>query len=172
MNLNENHNLKIKDLSINQIIPNTINDIAITIESNCHTLYLPDNFNGDRFRTFKRSRGGMFSKDVLNFSRGFKHGKYLLILNDTEKMIVRLIEDEELLMFQNLKLIDGILKDKSYMLLKTLQRGDKLTSTKRYIVKINSDDDAEVEVMNVNLPVPSKVEDDQDYTTRSISLFD
>ena len=171
MNLNENH-IKVKDLSINQIIPNTIFDVTINIDNDHHTIYLPVNFNGDRFRTFKKSRGGMFSKDVLNFSRGFKHGKYLLILTDIEKMIVRLIEDEEILMFQSLRLIDGIIKDKSYMLLKTLQRGDKLTSTKKYIEKINSDNNEEVEVMNVNLPVQDTVEDDQDYTIRSISLFD
>jgi hypothetical protein len=172
MNLNENHNLKVKDLSINQLIPNTIYDVAINIEKGHHTIYFPVNFNGDRFKTFRKSRGGMFSKDVLNFSRGFKHGKYLLILNDTEKIIVRLIEDEEMSMFQSLKLVDGIIKDKSYMLLKTLQRGDKLTDTKKYIDKINSDDVEEVEVMNVNLPVQSTVEDDHDYTIRSISLFD
>ena len=108
----------------------------------------------------------------MAYHKGREHGKYLLIEGNGERKIVRLIDDEEILLFQTLRLINGIVKDKPYMLLKKIESGEKLTGNEGYIKK-NSEYESikNEEVININ-PVAIVIEDDHDYNTSSISLFD
>ena len=168
---NEESELKIKDLKMGQIIPQAFENAVITMYDNRHQIVLGDTMNGDKFKTFRKSKGGMFTKDSLLYSRGHDHGKYLLIEGNGERKIVRLIEDEELLLFQTLRLIHGIVKDKPYMLLKKLEKGEKLSSSEIYIKKNSEQEDVAEEVINIG-PVAIPAEDDHDSITSSVSLFD
>jgi len=169
---NEEEELKIKDLSIKDLIPQAFKEITITFEKGSHCVNMGVGMNQDKYKTFRKSKGGMFSRDSLAYSRGNEHGKYLLIEGNGNRKIVRIIEDEELLLFQTLKLINGIIKDKPYMLLKELAEGQKITGTTEYIKK-NSEHDEIIEevVMNV-VPTSIEVEDDHESVGSSVSLFD
>ena len=165
-------NLNIKDLSIKELLPQSLNNVTITVYEGRHTLFLSEGLDKAKFKTFKKSRGGMFSKDVLNYSRGKDHGKYVLIEGKGERKIVRLIEDDELFLFQTFKLVGGIIKDKPFMLLKDLQEGQKFTENVKYIKEINREDLETEEVMSINPQVTAELEDDHDSTGTSVSLFD
>jgi len=128
--------------------------------------------DGPKFKTFRKSNGGVFNRDVLAYKRGKEYGKYVLIEGNRERKIVRLIEDEELLLFQTLRLVKGIVKDKPYMLLRKLGEKEKLTSSGRYIEKENSEHDIEVEPMVITPQVIAGDDEDIDITTTSVSLFD
>lgn len=168
---NDPENLEVKDLDISQLVPQFYNDVVISIFEGYHTLFLPSNMEKGKFRTFRRSAGGIFSKDVLNFSREKDHGKYLLLEGKGERKIVRLIEDEELTMFKHLKLVKGILKDKPYMILKNLDEKEKLSSTGRYI-KENSELEEVEETINIEPHVIAEEDDEYNSNTSSVSLFD
>jgi len=163
--------LKIKDLKMKDIIPQAFNEIIIYQDGNEHAVYMTETMNGDKFKTFRRSKGGVFLRDSLAYSREKEHGNYLLIEGNGERKIVRLIEDEELLLFQTLKLIHGIVKDKPYMLLKKLQPGEKLSSADRYIKK-NSEHEVVQEEVMATVPLALPVEDDPETLSSSVSLFD
>lgn len=163
--------INVKDLKMGELYPQSYNGTVITIMDGYHTLCLPDGMEKGKFKTFRKSAGGIFSKDLLNFSRNKEHGKYVLIEKKGERKIVRLIEDEELTTFKHLKLVKGILKDKPYMVLRTLSENDKLTSAERYI-KENSEELATDEVMAVNPQVTASDDDDHETNGTSVSLFD
>jgi len=168
---NEDFELKIKDLKMSDILPQSLGEVVILVNGKEHCLVLSDGMNGDKYRTFRKSRGGIFSRDSLAYHRGKKYGKYLLIEGGNERKIVRLIEDDELLLFQTLKLIHGIVKDKPFMLLKKLEENQNLTSTREYIKK-NSEYEEEIDDMiNIN-PTSVEIEDDHESIVSSISLFD
>jgi hypothetical protein len=170
-NDDELDDIKIKDLKISDIIPQSYNDVIITIMDGYHTLHLPPTMEKGKFKTWRKSAGGMFSKDVLNFSRKKEHGKYVLIEGRGERKIVRLIEDEELNEFKHFKLVKGIVKDKPYMILKKLSPGEKLTNTRRYI-KENSEHVEIEETINITPQMLSNSDDDYDTNVSSVSLFD
>ena len=117
-------NLDIKDLDIKDLIPQSFNGTIVTVMNDKHTIQLPDGMDGPKFKTFRKSNGGVFNRDVLAWKRGKEHGKYVSIEGHGERKIVRLIEDDEMLLFQTLKLIKGIVKDKPYMLVRNLEPGD------------------------------------------------
>jgi len=165
-------NLNVKDLNMSEIIPQSFNGTIVTILDGKHTLILPDGMDMGKFKTFRKSKGGFFSQDVLSFNRGKEHGKYVLIEGSGERKIVRLIEDEEILLFQTLHLIKGIIKDKPYMTVRNLAPNEKLTSAVRYIEKENSEHEIGVEEMAIAPQVKVEADDDHDVTTTSVSLFD
>lgn len=168
---NDPDNLEIKDLKINEIIPQVYNNVIITIFEGYHTLFLPDGMDKHKFKTFKKSPGGIFSKDVLNFSRGKKQGQYLLLSVEGQRKIIRLVENDEISMFKHLKLIKGILKDTPYMILRELEENDNLTNSLRYI-KENSEHEEIDEVISITPQISSSVDDDCDSPISSVSLFD
>lgn len=164
-------NLSIKDLKMDELIPQEYNGVIITIMDGYQTLDLPVSMEKNKFKTWRKSAGGVFSRDVLNYSRNKEHGKYVLLEGNGEKKIVRLIEDEELFMFKHLKLIKGIIKDKPYMLLKNVDNNDKLTSNGRYI-KENSEHEKVEETIAIGPQVTASDTDDFESHTSSVSLFD
>jgi hypothetical protein len=164
-------NLSIKDLDMSEIIPQSFNGTLVSIIDDKHTLILPVGMDQGKFKTFRKSNGGVFNKDVLAFKRNKEHGKYVLIEGNRERKIVRLIEDTDLLLFQSLRLIKGIIKDKPYMLIRNLGPKDILTSNGRYIEKENSEHEEEIEVMAVQ-PLVKPAEEDHESIGSSVSLFD
>jgi hypothetical protein len=163
--------LKIKDLTIEEMFPQTYNGVIISKLDGYHTLHLPYGMDSGKFKTFQKSGGGVFSNDSLNYTRGKEHGNYVLIEGKGERKIVRLIEDEELTLFQSLRLIKGIIKDKPYMLLRNLTPDEKINNIVRYIEKENSEHEEVEEVMAI--PTQVIVEDDDHETNAtSVSLFE
>jgi hypothetical protein len=158
----------VTDLKIECLIPNVIDNIIVTIFEDHHTLALPMSVNGQYFRAWNKSKGGVFSKDVLNFSLDLPHGKYVLIKGFTMNCVARLISEEEELQFTALKLVDGKIKDRPYMILKKLEEGEKLSSTQRYI---NEKDMEPEDNIYVHASQESIHDDDVDHHVGSISLF-
>jgi hypothetical protein len=158
----------VTDIKIELLIPNVIENIIVTIFENHHTLALPMHVNGQVFRAWNKSKGGVFSKDVLNFTLKKPHGKYILIKGITLNCVARIVSEEEELQFKTLKLVDGQIKDKPYMILKNLRENEKLASTQRYI---NEKDMEPEDNMIVNTSQVTSQDDDLDRHVGSISLF-
>ena len=169
---NEEEELVIKDLGITDLIPQAFKEITITLEGGSHCVNMADGMNQDKYKTFRKSKGGIFSRDALAYTRGKEYGKYLLIEGNGDRKVVRIIEDEELLLFQTLKLINGIIKDKPYMLLKNLEEGQELTGTTEYIKKNSEQEDLIEEEIMVYTPTSIELEDDHESVGSSVSLFD
>ena len=158
----------VTDIKIEFLIPNVIDNIIVTIFEDHHTLALPMNINGQVFRAWNKSKGGVFSKDVLNFSLNKPYGKYILIKGTTLNCVARIVTEEEELQFKTLKLVDGQIKDRPYMILKNLQQGEKLASTQRYI---NEKDMEPEDNIFATPPQVTSQDDDVDHHVGSISLF-
>lgn len=164
----ETYNDVITDLKIEQLIPNVIENFIVTIFEGHQTVALPMNVTGTEFRAWYKRKGGVFAKDVLQFSLKKPHGKYVLIKGETINCIARLISEEEELQFKTMKLVDGQIKDRPYMILKKLEEGEKLSTTQRYINE--NDIETEDNIFVGALPVTSQ-DDDVDHHVGSISLF-
>lgn len=163
-------NLSVKDLEMKDIIPQSFPHGIVNIIDDRHVLYLSENVDTDKFKTFRKSKGGRYNEDVLNYSRQKEHGQYLLIEGKGERKIVRLIEDADILLYQTLKLINGIIKDKPYMTLRTLDPSEKLTSSKRYIKEKTSETLIESDAVFAPQPSPT-IEEDHEVNSTSVSLF-
>jgi hypothetical protein len=158
----------IKDIKIEQLIPNVIDNYIVTVFEDHHTVVLPINITGTQFRAWYKGKGGVFSKDVLNFTLNKPFGKYILIKGKSLHCVARVIEEEEELQFRTLKLVDGQIKDRPYMILKKLEEGEKLWSTQRYI---NEKDVEHEENPYILASRESSQDDDVDHHVGSISLF-
>ena len=164
----ENINYTIRDLDIKDIIPNTFDNFIVTIFEEHHTIVLPSHIVGMQFKTWSRGRGGIFSKDVLNYSLNKSCAKYILFKDDKIMMIIRLIDQEELETFKILNLVDGQIKDSYYMILRVLNDGDKLTSTN---IKISDNELMyESEISSLS-QIKVSHNEDVDYHVSSVSLF-
>lgn len=157
------------DLTIDNIIPNIIDNNIVTIYDGHHTIFLGHNVTGQMLKIWYKSRGGIFSKDVLNYSLGKEHGKYMLLHKTTEDQIIRLISDEEEFQFRTLKLVDGQLKDRPYMILRNVIKGQELTNTKREYITENEIALEEDEIVPASNTTTQ--DDDLEQHLGSISLF-
>jgi hypothetical protein len=158
----------ITDISIEKLIPNYVGGYIVAILDGHHTILMSDHATGTHWRAWRRTSAGIFSNDVLNFSRKKSHGKYVLIKRNDETTVARIITDEEKLQFETLKLVDGQIKDRPYMILKKLQKGEKLVNTQRYITENTME--PEESILNVPSAEASQ-DDDLDQHVGSISLF-
>jgi hypothetical protein len=170
----EIRNLTIKDLKITEICPIVIDGIAIKIVDGRREIELPDNMIGEQFaRWKKKSRGGVFFKDLFKELAGKESGKYVSVEGEYSEdkkyiSICRIIEDEEFEEFEVKKLVSGKYIDKYYMELKDLSE----TSEKpNEYIQENLADEIESHTMNLNTNhIP--LEDEEAGSGRSISLFD
>lgn len=167
---NEHDDVIVKELTIDQIVPNIIDNLLIAIIDGHHTLVLPSNVSGDIFAIWKKNKGGIFSKDVLRYSLNLEHGKYIHIKNHELNCIARIIADDEIDYFEPAKLIDGKIQDTHYMILKMLNNGQKLSGITKNISEkdIVLDED---ETININTH-NNTLDDETNYHTGSISLLD
>ena len=164
----EDQNYTIKDLSIDEITPNIIAGYVVTMFEGHHTIALPMIANGQHFKTWSRGRGGVYSRDVLHHSQNKPHGKYILFKGYDKYFIARLISEDEHLAFKTLNLIHGEIKDTSYMILKHLKEGDKLTDVKQNIFnELETADD----MVAISLPEQSDIKKENKPRGITISLF-
>lgn len=174
----DNKNYVINDLEIKDIIPNVIDNFMVTIIDGHQTIIIPSSVGGMQFKAWYRDRGGVFSKDVLQYAL-YKYkedktlltplAKYVHIKGNDTNIIARLISEEELFSFNTLKLVDGQIKDYSYMILKHLDDEESLTDNKKLISDKDIYTDIEPDILSI--PVDNSVEEDPEYHTGSISLF-
>lgn len=157
----------VSDISLGEIIPNVIDSVLVTIYEGHHTIFIPSHVTGIQIINWRKSRGGVYSRDVLNYSRNKPTGKYILIKGESLKCIARIIDETEEEYFKSMKLIDGTIKDRHYMILKTFENDIHLTSTIRH------DDRDILPIEDVYIATPNKiaVEDDFEHHSGSISLF-
>ena len=166
MNDPENDNYNVRDLSIEELIPNTFENCIVTIFEDHHTLDMPMTMTGMVFSNWMKTKAGIFSKDVNRFTNKKPHGKYVLYEGYGKKYVARLINEDELITFESLNLVDGHLKDVPYMILKDLTEDETFTSVKRYIEV--SPDDIQDDAVITHDPL---CEDEETTTYNSVSLF-
>ena len=82
-----------------------------------------------------------------------------------ERTILRLIEDDEFPAFEIKKLVDGKVKDKAYMILRTLKENEPLISSSRYIEEIIEEEIEQSETQDM----PHDA--DEDSLIQSMKLF-
>lgn len=158
--------LKVKDVELKEILPNVIDDVIITMNDGTQNLHIPDNMVGEKFKKWLRGRGGILSKDATRLSKGKEYGKYVLLKDTETTTIVRLIEDNELESFSFLKLIHGKIKDKPFMILKTIKNSESLTRFDRYIEENVETMNLDVKIVeNTNIPSPS---DEGHYSSHNL----
>ena len=157
----------ITDINITQLIPSVIDNIVVTMLENFHTIILPLGLNKLMFRNWYKGRGGVFSKDIVKYSQGKTPGNYILIKNANINCIARIILEEEIELFRSLKLIDGQIKDRPYMILKHLEEGETLNGAQKYLNEVSLIHE-ESEVIYTTI---QHEEDNFEHHTGSISLF-
>ena len=154
-----------------EIVPNKIEEVYISIEDGLRQVILPITMNGEQYTRWKRGRGGVFYRDVFLWNIDKPHGKYILMEGEGEKSVLRLIEDDEIEDFEDRKLISGKVKDKPYMKLIDLAENGEMKRNFGYIEQNDQDDITESESMIINPPnIP--LEDEEANSGKSISLFD
>ena len=167
----QDKNYSIKDLKIEELIPNNIDGVIVSInEDGRRQTNLPFTMTGERYNKWKQDRGGVFHKDVFLWIQKKEHGKYIFMESGNEKLIVRLINDNELENFESRKLIQGKIKDKPYMIFKNLSEIEYVKEENGYIDEILSEELFETDSMKQttsNMP-PRKTEV---HSSKNISLF-
>ena len=113
------------DLSVGQLLPTVIDEVMVSIYEGYHTIFPPMTMGRfDYNNTWKKGVGGVFNKDVLDFSRGKETGKYLHVQSPSVNSIIRLITEDETERFTLLGLVHGQIKDSLYMVLRNLGSQD------------------------------------------------
>jgi len=167
----EEKNLSIKDVKIDELVPNEVDGIIIGLVDNELQLHLDKDCTGAAYVKWKNGRGGIFYKDLKNWFHNKNHGQYVLLSGEDDKItIARLIEEEEVTVFDTLKLIDGKIKDKPYMRFRTIKLGEKLVKSDRYI-----EESKEEMISEHNLILPNHIasgEASTDSSGSNVSLFD
>jgi len=168
----EEKNLSIKDLQILKLVPNVVDDVVIGIPNGHVEAYLPKDMSGDRYKKWLKGRGGIFYRDLNRANSNRPHGKYVLLEGNGSRMISRLIDDDEIEFFSVLKLIDGKIKDLPYMIIRTLEEDDKLTSTQRYIKENDEELNSEMRITIPNNDIPSEEPEGSETDHGNVSLFE
>jgi len=164
----QERNLSIKDLKMNEIIPNVIDEVVITISEKRCELSLPLDMTGEKYRKWKKGRGGIFYKDVLKVVENKSCGNYVLLEGNGDRFIARLIEDNEIEAFNVLKLIDGKIKDKAYMKLRNIKKEQSLNTSNRYIEQNDEVIDPIIVIETNHIASNSEGSDNQG---KQVSLF-
>jgi hypothetical protein len=155
-------NYTLRTLEINEICPNFIDGVVISIEEGKRRLDLPPSMSSDIFKKWLDGKGGIFSQDISNFLKKRPSGTYILMEGEGERTILRLIDEEEFIAFETRNLINGKVKDKPYMTLKTLKKEESLTTSSRYV---------DVEISEGVDPESIDIPHDEDSLTQSMQLF-
>ncbi|MCU0680362.1 MAG: hypothetical protein MUF50_03630, partial [Planctomycetes bacterium] len=72
-------NYTLRTLEINEICPNFVDGVVISIEEGTKRLDLPSSMSSDFFRKWMGGKGGVFSKDISNFLKKRPVATYILM---------------------------------------------------------------------------------------------
>jgi hypothetical protein len=164
-------NYSIKDLQIEELVPTNIEGVSINVVNKIREIGLPLLMGGEQFTKWKNRKAGPFYRDLFLWAKGRDHGKYVSMEEGDEKLIVRLIDENEYDDFAARKLVHGKIKDKPYMILQNLSKNQDSEEKDGYIKEILEEYITLDNSMNINQPnIPQ--EDDEAGSGKSISLFD
>ena len=124
------------------LVPTLVGGVIISERRGEHVLNLPMSMDGERFRLWKKTAGGIFSKDFLSWLKEKSDPEYLLITGEKWKTVIRLIDEEDVTHFEALKLINGKLKDKYYMHFKTVGMDQNFYSDSKYIIETTKEEES------------------------------
>jgi len=155
-----------------ELIPTNIEGVNINVINKVREIALPVLMGGEQFTRWKNRKGGPFYRDLFLWANGREHGKYVSMEEGNEKLIVRLIDEDEYDDFAARKLVHGKIKDKPYMILLDLSKNADSDEKNGYIEETQKEEDLTLDhSMSINQPnIPH--EDDEAGSGKSISLFD
>jgi hypothetical protein len=162
---------QVKDVNIGDLLPNCIDGVTIEVQNNQRQIYLPITMTGERFHAWKKRRGGVFYKDVFLWLSGSPYGKYVEAIGENVHLILRIIDEEDLEVFQIKKLANGKVKDQNVMILKNLLEEDGLEDPE-YVRELDLGDSETEENPEIDELTNIPLEDDEANSSRSVSLFD
>jgi hypothetical protein len=122
-------NCKINEISLDKLLPNVVDNVLVNINDGKRTVVLNPEMGGVSYKNWLKNKGGIFAKDVRNFTLDKFTGKYVIYESGSEKLVLRMIDDNEILDFEAKRLVSGNLKDTPYMLFKVIENNE-LTSYK------------------------------------------
>lgn len=167
----EEKDMSVKDVDIKDIIPNVIGEVVINVnEKNEGVLFIPSGMSGEKMKHWMKNKGGVLYKDLKKSINNQPHGNYVILKDSESKYIARLIDDNELEAFSHLKLVDGKIKDKPFMKLRTIS-GEKLTESNRYIEQIYDEEMSPTIIITNHIPSEEDEDSDSQENTGSVSLF-
>ena len=91
--------MEIKDINIFNMLPINIDNIIIEPDL---TLKIPNNYIGENIAHWKKSRGGIFLKDLKDIKKDIKHN-YVEIKTEDSHYIAKILNEEELDNFSHCK---------------------------------------------------------------------
>lgn len=153
----------VKDLSIEEIFPTVIDNVVINLIDDHCTLFLPPDMTGMQFGQFMNGKGGVMSMDYKNFLEGKPHGKYAIFEHERGRAVIRFVEDDEWLKFEVSKLIHGKVKDRSYTVVRELEEGEEIKTTR--VCRVPIPETVEEEIAEETLE-----ENEPDFSS-SVPLF-
>lgn len=169
----KDHNFK--PIEIENLIPGIYDNVTISIKDGCHCLMIPQNMDRLKFKLWKISSSGIFSRDLLRKIKGKSIGEWIKIKSKNYKTIIRLIKENELEEFENLSLIHGKIKDSYYMHLKTLNIDKNIRWSSGYIEENKKTLNLEEENKEISeiIPTgkPNKLEDEENPNPHTETLF-
>lgn len=112
-------------IDINNIVPNVINGVGVSVDylTNTIVLTIEQDFKSTKLSTWKEGIGGLFHRDVKRNHYGKKVGDVYYIMShkhSNEKFIIRLIEENDLIQANLNQYDDIILDNKHYAVLKEI----------------------------------------------------
>jgi hypothetical protein len=163
---------QVKDLKIESLVPNNIDGVTIEIKEGRRETTLPPTMTGESFRSWKKRRGGIFYRDLFLFLTGQPHGKYIQAEGENLLYILRIIDDEELSLFETKHLVHGKIKDQNVMILKNMFETTETEADLGYIEEINQEETEEEDPMIQKINTITLSDEDEANSGRSVSLFD
>ena len=152
--VDETH-LKVKEVDFEKLFPTIANNVIVTVIDGRHHIILPGTMSGGQFKRWRNSSAGIFSKDVHCYNYRESDPKYVILIGEDEKIIVRLIDDEELDAFAVLKLIDGKIKDIPYMIFKRFINNKEVLEKQGYIKEKDQDIKQSASIILSSKDIPS-----------------
>ncbi len=135
-----------------ELIPTNIEGVFINVVNKVREIALPLLMGGEQFTRWKNGRGGPFYRDLFLWAHEKEHGKYVSVEEGDEKLIVRLIDDDEYDDFVARKLVHGKIKDKPYMILEDLSKNKESKEKNGYIKENQEKDITSENSMIINQP--------------------
>lgn len=153
----------IKEIHMLNLIPFYGNRVVVREDNGEHVTNIPEDMDGLKFKKWLQTPSGIFSKDLLAWTREKAEAKYFMIKSNNMQSVVRLIDEEEVLKMNALGLLHGKLKDSYYMHLKTVGINQNIRGSERYISESNSNAPVEEAELETNTTIY-----DENYSSESL----
>jgi len=154
--------MEIKDVDILKMLPIVIDNILINEDL---SLNIPNNYIGENILHWKKSKGGLFLKDLKNIKKNIK-SKYVKIKDNNKYYISKIIKTEELEEYSNYTIHQ--INDVYYIKIKNLF-DEKNPNNKS--LEIEEDDDIVINTETYSIPLEDE-EIEKSSGLSNMSLFE